>query len=210
MFKPFFNTDTDAFEIVQYKTVYQDYYRVMQYQIRHRLFSGEWSPVFSREVFEKGKAASVLLFDPDLNKIIFIEQFRAGIAKQTKNPWLLEIVAGVMESNENPEQLVIREVKEETGLTVKNVLPIYNYWVSPAASTEEMNLFCAQIDASVAGGIYGLKEENEDILVHVFDLQAAYALVEQGEIKYAPAIITLQWLRLHEKEVRDKFKSSDR
>lgn len=195
---------TTDVKIIEKKTVYQGYFKIEKLTLQHRLFKGGWSQPFEREIFERGHAVAVLLYDPILNKVVLIEQFRAGALEQG-NPWLLELVAGIIEPNENPEQVVIRETREEAGLDTSTLIPIYHYWVSPGGSSERVNLFCARVDASNAGGIHGLPEEHEDIKVWVLDIQTAYELLEKGEIRNAITLIALQWLKIHETEVRKKW-----
>lgn len=197
-------TKTDV-EILKHDTAYQGYFRIERYQLRHRLFEGGWSNPLTREIFERGHAAAALLFDPVLNKIVLIEQFRIGTLNKTEHPWLLELIAGIIDAHETPESVAIRETQEEAGLAVLDLTPICEYWVSPGASTETVALFCARVDASHAGGTYGLPEEGEDIQVHVVDLQQAYDLLNSGHIKNAPTIIALQWLQLHEENIRKKW-----
>lgn len=192
--------------ILEKKAVYQGYFRIDKYVVKHRLFRGGWTKPFAREVFERGHAAAALLYDPNLNKIVLIEQFRIGaIAAQSDQPWLLELVAGIIETGETPEQVAIRETQEEAGLQVKAIIPICEYWVSPGGTSEKVAVFCAQVDASQANGIHGLEEESEDIRVHCFDVAEVYQLLAQGHICNAPTIIAVQWLQLHEREVRAKW-----
>jgi len=194
-------------EIIDCATVYQDYYRIDKYQLRYRLFAGGWSKVITREVFERGQAAGVLLFDPVLNKVVLIEQLRVGIISKTDKLWLLELVAGVIESGENAQGVAIREAQEEAGFNISDLIPISEFWVSPGASSEKVTLFCARVDASQAqvSGIFGLAEEGEDIRVHVFDVQAAYKMLEQGRITNVQLIVALQWLQLHEDKVKKQW-----
>lgn len=197
-------TSTDV-SILEKKAVYQGYFRIDKYIVKHRLFRGGWTKPFAREVFERGHAAAALLYDPDLNKIVLTEQFRIGVVGQTSHPWLFELVAGIMDPGETAEQVAIRETQEEAGLQIKAIIPIYEYWVSPGGTSEKVALFCARVDASQANGIHGLEEEGEDIKVHSFDVAEVYQLLAQGRICNAPTIIALQWLQLHEKEVRGKW-----
>lgn len=199
-FKPFQFSQQDV-EILQQETVYQGHFRVDKYILKHKLFAGGWSKPVTRELFKRTKAAGALLFDPVLNKIVMIEQFRVG-AIQDNCPWLIEIVAGVMDVDETVEQLVSRETREEAGLEIRELISICEYWVSPGGSSEKASLFCARVDASKAGGIYGLIEEGEDIRVHVFDLAEAYQALNSGKICNAASIIALQWLQLNESQVR--------
>lgn len=197
-------TSSDV-KILEKKTVYKGYFRIEKITLQHRLFAGDWSTPFEREIFERGHAVAVLLYDPILNKVVFIEQFRVGALEKNGNPWLLELVAGIIEEDENPEQVAMRETQEEAGLKFSALIPIYRYWVSPGGSTETVNLFCARVDASHAGGIHGLADEHEDIKVWVYDTQEAYQLLEQGQICNAITIIALQWLQLHEKAVKERW-----
>ena len=192
-------------EISSRHVPYQGYFCVEKYQFRHRLFQGEWSNLLTREVLERGQAAGALLFDPILDKVILIEQFRIGAIKETtQSPWLLELVAGIIDGDQTPADVARRETQEEAGLSVQDLISICQYWVSPGATTEAITLFCARIDASQvqAGVTHGLAEEGEDIIVHVFNTVEAYSLLKKGYIKNAPTIIALQWLQLHEAEVR--------
>lgn len=192
--------ETDV-EIIEHKTVYRGYFTMEKYKLRYRLFNGEWSREFAREVFIRGSAAGILLYDPKQQKVIIIEQFRVGAIKSSKSPWLYEIVAGILEPDETIEELIIREAKEEAGLAVEAIQPICEYWVSPGGCTEYVYLFCGKVDSSKAGGIHGLSSEGEDIRVHVIDVQEAFQMVKSGAIDTAPAIIALQWLELNQDKV---------
>lgn len=193
-------------ELLEEKTVFQGYFRIVRYFLKHRLFGGGWSQPITREIFERGQAVGVLLFDPELNKIVLVEQFRPGVLPYAENPWMLELVAGMIGKNEQPHEVALRETQEETGLSVKDLIPICDYWVSPGGTSEKVVLFCAHVDATNAGGIHGLAEENEDIRVLVFDVQEVYAAVENGIIKNALSIIAIQWFQLHETEIRKRWK----
>lgn len=201
--KPSFNK-TDV-EILEKNTVYQGYFRMDKYSVRHRLFDGGISKPLSREVFERGHAAAALLYDPSLDKLVLIEQFRSGLLSSNESPWLLELVAGIIEEGEDPEQVIHRETQEEAGLAVLDLIPIYTYWVSPGGSSEQVAIFCARVDASKASGIHGLAEEGEDIRVWTFSCQEAYDLVATGRIHNAISIIAIQWLQLNEAKVKQRW-----
>lgn len=191
-------------EILERKTVYQGHFRLERLKLRYRLFNGGWSKPVYREVFERGEAVGILLFDPERDKLVLIEQFRAGVVTKTENPWILEVVAGVIDSEESFEQVACRETQEETGLDVQNLFFINRYWVSPGGSTERISLFCGQIDARQAKGIHGLASEGEDIRLHILDVKEAYKLVNEGKIDNAITIIALLWLQQNEKIVRTR------
>ncbi len=207
IYKPGF-ARTDI-EIIEKNTVFDGHFQVEKYSLRHRLFNGGWSKPLTRELFERGDAAAVLLFDPALNKLVLVEQFRMGALHNAESPWLLELVAGVIEPNESAEQVVRRESEEEAGLKIHDIIPIYNYWVSAGACTEKFSLFCARVDASTAGGIFGLAEEGEDIRVWVFSVDEVYAMLAQGQLNNAMTLIAVQWFKLNEAEVRARWSTDD-
>jgi ADP-ribose pyrophosphatase len=192
-------------KIIEKKTVYQGFFRVVHYLAQHRLFAGGWSQTIEREVMDKRGAAAGLLYDPNEDKVVLIEQFRIGALADPESPWLLELVAGVLELDEEPEALVVRETAEEAGLEVTDLHFICQYWVSPGISTEQVTLFCAKVDSTKAGGIHGLPEEGEDIRVTVVTPEQAYEALEKGQLKNAPTIIGLQWLRVNKKMLQAKW-----
>lgn len=201
-------------EIVETTTPYKGYFRIDRYLLRHRLFEGGWSRTMMREVFERGHAATALLYDPDLDAVVLIEQFRIGACVATStpwhdknfSPWLIECVAGIIEEGETPEQVIHRESMEETGCRVTDVLPIHRYMVSPGGTTETVMLYCARVDASNAGGIHGLTEEHEDIRVLVVPAAEAIAWLDQGKLVNAMAIIAIQWMKLNHARVRSEWR----
>lgn len=192
-------------EILEQRRVYQGHFQLDCLKVQYRLFNGGWSEPVSREVFERGEAVGVLLFDPQRDQLVLIEQFRVGTVMKTNNPWILEIVAGVIDVKESFEQVAKKETQEETGLSLHNLLPISQHWVSPGGSTERIYLFCAQVDSSQAKGIHGLASEGEDIRLHIVSVKEAYHWVNEGKIDNASTIIALLWLQLNEKKVRQTW-----
>lgn len=190
------------YEILERKVTYQGIFRIAHYQIRNRLFQGGFSETYLREVMERGVAAAVLLYDPTLDKVVLIEQFRIGAIAHPISPWQIEIVAGMLDKGENPEEVAKREAIEESGCDILELYPIYDYFVSPGASTEYIHVFCGKVDASRAEGIHGLAHEHEDIRVLTLSSEEAFLKVRTGEIKNATAIIALQWLELNKENLR--------
>lgn len=197
-------TKTDV-NILEQKTLYQGFFRLDHYLLQHRLFAGGFSKTLSREVFERGSAAAALLYDPIRDKIVLIEQFRVGALQDPESPWLIEVVAGILNPGEKLTDLITRETKEEAGLDVFDLHFMYHYWVTPGASTEQLTLFCAKVDSTKADGIHGLAEEGEDIRILVVSPEEAYELLDHGKIKNAPTIIGLLWLRLNKEWLREKW-----
>ena len=185
-------------------TLFEKYFRLDEYSISHELFAGGFSPVFTREIFERGVVVAVLPYDPESGKVVLIEQFRAGAIDDADGPWLIECVAGVIEAGESEEQVAVRESHEEAGCTISELKPIIRYYVSPGGTTEHCSLFCGIVDSEGIGGIHGLPHEHEDIRVMVIDSAQAYAWVREGRIKSSATIIALQWLELNEASLRKR------
>ena len=192
----------DDVRIDEEETVYSGFLKLSRYKIRHALFEGGWSPQLIREAVYRVPSVGVLLYDPGLDQVVLVEQFRVGPMLSRDDPWLIEVVAGISEPNETLESVALREVKEEANCEVKKLLPISNFYMSPGATNERLMLYCGITDASGAGGCYGLKEEGEDIRVQVVPFAEAYAMVEDGRIANAPAVIAIQWLKLHHQELQ--------
>lgn len=192
-------------EILDRTTCYQGFFRIDRYRLRHRLFNGGWGAEVVREVFERGHAAAVLLYDPTRDEVVLIEQFRVGALGGNDDPWLVEIVAGIIEPDETPEAVVRREAIEESGCQITTLVPICDYFVSPGGTTERLALFCGRVDASQAGGIHGLAEEHEDIRVMVMRAEEAFEQISSGGIRAAAPIIALQWLQLNREGLRHRW-----
>jgi len=192
----------DDIEIIEREACFQGFYRLDRLQLRHRQFSGEMGPVLSRELFVRHDAVCVLPYDAVRDEVVLIEQFRVGAMGKSANPWLLELVAGLIDTQEQPEEVAHREALEEAGLTLASLWPITQYYPSPGGSDERVYLYLGRCDSVGAGGVHGLVEEGEDIRVHVWPLEDALAAVRDGVINNAASIIALQWLALNRAEVR--------
>ena len=194
------------YEITKREILYDGIFRLARYHIRHRKFNGDWSNAFTREILERKSAAAILPYDPILDHVILIEQFRAGSIANPESPWLLEIVAGVY-TDEHPADVAKREAEEEANCKILDIQPICEYFVSPGGSNEYLHIYCGRVDASEAGGVHGLAEENEDIRVIAVSTDEAYKMVQEGKIKTSPAIISLQWLLLNREWLKQLWQS---
>ena len=187
----------DDYEIVKREVLYKGIFCLARYHIRQRLFNGEWSEVYQREMLERYPAAAVLPYDPKLDHVILIEQFRPGSINEWTSPWLIEVPAGLITTDETPEELARREAMEEAGCAIKRVELICDYFVSPGGTNEYLHLFCGEIDSRGITGIFGLKDEHEDIRVMNIPAEEAFILLNSGKIKTAPAMVSLLWLQTH-------------
>ena len=108
-------------EIIARETVYRGFFSIDVYRFRHRLFNGEMSGEVRREIFERGHAAVLLPFDPVRDEVVLIEQVRIAAYDTSETPYLLEMVAGMIEEGESVEDVARRESKEEAGLELGRV-----------------------------------------------------------------------------------------
>lgn len=177
-------------------TVYQRFYQIDSVSFRHDLHGGGSTGLVERELFVRGNVVGVIPYDPVTDSVVLLEQFRIGAMHQAPDPWLLEIVAGMIDTDETPEQVAIREAHEEAGLKLADLKLVSHYLASPGASTEEVYIYYAETDLTQVGGHYGLAEEDEDIRVLVVPAEEAFELMDKRVIKNALSIIGLQWLRL--------------
>ena len=193
-------------EIIAREKLYSGFFSLELYRFRHRLFNGEMSGEVRREIFERGHAAVLLPFDPVRDEVVLIEQVRIAAMDTSETPWLLEMVAGMIEEGETPEDVARREAEEEAGLKVGRTKPVLSYLASPGGTTERCSILVGEVDATIAEGIHGLADENEDIRVHVVSREQAYQWVKEGKIDNAASVIALQWLQLHYQDLRNEWK----
>lgn len=198
-------TDLEV-EIVAREACFRGFYALDRVHLRHGLYRGGMGPVISRELFVRHDAVCVLPYDPQLDRVVLIEQFRIGALDKSAHPWLLELVAGLIDKDETPEQVARREAEEEAGLSLGELWPVTAYYPSPGGSDERVQLYVGRCDSRGAGGIHGLAEEGEDIRVLVLGVDEALAALAEGRIDNAASIIALQWLALNREKVRQAWR----
>ncbi len=173
----------ETVELVDHAVAFQGYFRVGRYFFRHGLYQGGQSGILN-----------------------LIRQFRAGAYVAGRHPWTWEIVAGILEGDESPEQLIRREAVEEAALEIRDVIPMHAVVLSPGACSETCATYLGRVDSAKAGGVYGLEAEGENILVKVLPFSEARAMLDRDEIGNAIGVIALQWLALHRDEVRARWR----
>jgi ADP-ribose pyrophosphatase len=197
---------------------FKGYFRVDRYRLRHRLFEGGWSTPMTREVFERGHAVGVLLYDPDRDVVVLVEQFRIGAYavqpalrfRRRVSPWLMEVVAGIVEKGEKPEDVARREAVEEAGCEILDLVHVRDYLVSPGGSTESVILYCGRVRAPRHGSIHGIDAEHEDIRVHVVSSARALAWLDSGLACNSMIVIALQWFHANRERLRARWKKPAR
>ena len=191
--------------VEQREQCFKGFYQLDRVHLKHRLFVGTMGPTITRELFVRPDAVCVLPYDPQTDSVVLVEQFRIGALDKSPEPWLLEIVAGLIDTDEQPEEVARREALEEADLELHELLPVMTYYPSPGASDERVYLYVGRCSTAGAGGVFGLAEEGEDIRVHVWSLERALQAVQDGRIDNAASIIALQWLALNKQKVQAKW-----
>ena len=191
--------------IVSADVVYEGHFELRKLTLQHRCFAGGWSQPLTRELFERGDAVGVLPYDPADDSVVLIEQFRPGAMRGTDSPWMLELVAGVVEPGETDEDVVHREAMEEAGCELSELVPIATFIPSAGACSEQVRLFCGRVRSAAIGGIHGLADEGEDILVHSVPRVEALRMVAEDRIPNGHTLIALQWLQIHGDSLRERW-----
>jgi ADP-ribose pyrophosphatase len=191
--------------VLKRETCYQGFFQLEALELQHTQFEGGWGEPIRRELIQKGSAAAAILYDPNLDSVVMVEQFRIGsygahVEHEGKTPdsaWTLELVAGFVESGESPEDVIYREAQEEAGCVVSKLMPVYSYLATPGNASETTHLLFGRVDASQACGIHGIKEEGEDILVHVMTVDEMIEALHSGRINTITPMLAVQWLQLN-------------
>ena len=185
--------------------VWSGHYAMRRLTLQHRLFAGTWSGPIVREIFERGDAVAVLPYDPQSDSLVMIEQFRPGAMRGDDSPWMLELIAGVVESGETDEDVVHREAMEEAACELSQLEPIATVFPSAGACSEQVRLFCGRVSRAAIGELHGLQEEGEDILVHSVPREQALQMLRDDDIPNGHTLIALQWLQIHGDDLRRRW-----
>jgi ADP-ribose pyrophosphatase len=183
---------------------YANFFSVEETDLSFRRFDGSLSPTVTRAAFVSGDAVIVLPYDPRRDRVMLVEQFRAGpFGRGDPQPWQLEAVAGRIDPGETPEQAARREAVEEAGLVLGDLLPVSACYASPGAKSEFLYCYVGLCDLpDGAAGLFGLAEEAEDIRGHLVGFDALMELMASGEIATAPVVLSVFWLALHRDRLR--------
>lgn len=197
---------TDDVDIIEKTTPFKGRFQIDRYRLRYRRFDGDWSEPVTREVFERGHAAAVLPYDPMRDEVVLIEQFRPGpLAAGEGSPWMIEIVAGMIDPGETAEEVARREAVEEANLAIGELEFIADCFMTPGACSERVALYCGRCDSADAGGVHGKPEEVEDIRVFTLPVGELPDRLADGTFRNAITLISLQWLCLHREALRARW-----
>ena len=168
--------------------------KLERFVFRHRRFDGEWSDEVTRDLYTIGEVSMIIPYDPALDSVLLVEQFRTCGLYWNDATWLFEAIAGIIDPGETPPQVAQREAGEEAGLKIATPVPIATVYSSPGGYGERTHMYAGATDLSTAGGIHGLAHEHEDIRAVVVPLAEALAACFDGRIRDAKTILMIQWL----------------
>jgi nudix-type nucleoside diphosphatase (YffH/AdpP family) len=182
-------------EIEKKSTIFNDFFKIEEAYLRYECFNGQMTATLRRLNFERGDAVAALLYNEDTRQVILTNQFRYPTYDKADG-WIVEVVAGILEKGESPEQAVRREIMEEIGYRTEDLYPISTFFVSPGGTSERIFLYLATVEEEgrlARGG--GLSSEGEDIQIIAWDVSVFIHKVDSGEIMDAKTIIAGLWLK---------------
>ena len=185
------------FKILDKKNIHDGFFKMNEVTLKYKKYNGDWSNEIKRELFGGAQVSAVLPYDPVNKKIVLIQQFRPGTISKDNQNYLDEIVAGIIDPGETPEDTAKRECLEETGCEVSNLSPIQGYFPAPGSSESFYNLFLGEVIAPDKEIIRGLENENEDILVKSYSFDEVKTKMNKKEILNGLTLIALQWFFLN-------------
>ena len=188
----------ERLQILAREEPYARFFSVEEITLRQRRHRGDWSPEMLRAVFVSGDATVVLPYDPIRDRVLLIDQLRAGpVARGDRQPWFYETVAGRVDPGETPEEAGLREAMEEAGLTIRRLIPGPHNYPSPGIMAEFLYLYVGIADLpDDAAGYGGLDSEDEDIRSYILPRAELTRMALAGEIRNGPLLSLALWLEL--------------
>jgi GDP-mannose pyrophosphatase NudK len=184
-----------AIELMNTEVLSDDWYVLRKVTFRIRRSDGSWE-IQSREAYDRGNGATILLYDLSRATVILIRQFRLpSYVNGNSSGMLIETCAGLLDE-EAPEQCIVREAREETGYEIHGARKVFEAYMSPGSVTEMLHFFVAEYSCAQrteSGG--GVEEEDIDVLEMPF--AQAMAKLASGEIRDGKTIMLLQYAALH-------------
>lgn len=199
-------TGADTVRVAGVDYPYEGFHRVEEWRFDHPRFDGGRSGEIVRAISHVTDAATVLPYDAVRDRVLVVEQIRAGaLAKGERFPWLIEPVAGLIDAGETPETTALRELEEEAGLKIdpQALRFVGRYYPSPGGLAQVLHSYVALCDLpDGSAGLHGLAEEHEDIRGHLVSLDDLMAMIPSGEAANAPLIVSAQWIALNRARLR--------
>lgn len=179
-------------EVLEKARIYEGFMSLDRAVVRYERFDGTMSAPVSRLSLERGDAVGVLLYDPERDVVVLVEQFRYPAYAAGQPAWLVEIVAGTVRPGQDPQAVARAEVREEAGYDVETLEHLVTCFLSPGGSSERVHIYQARISVHQRrwpGG--GLAGEGEDTCLCIYGREEALARVRSGAIADAKTVIAL-------------------
>lgn len=187
----------DRVKIIKTDILSDNWYVLKKITYDYKLRDGTWTTI-SREAYDRGNGATILLYNKEKGTVILTRQFRLpSFINGNESGMLIEACAGLLDKD-NAEDCIKRETEEETGYKVSSVRKILEAYMSPGSVTEMLTFFVAEYEKNMKlteGG--GLEEDHEDIEVLEIRLQEALEMIEKGSIKDAKTIMLLYYASIY-------------
>ncbi len=152
-----------------------------------------------REIVVGKHAVALVVFDPKLEKLVMIRQFRLGAQLANGRGMTVEIPAGLIDEGEEPQDTARRELFEETGLEAKRITPLCNFLTTPGLTSETIHLYYAEVDAGNLAENGGMASETEETFPFMLSVDEALAAVDNNKIHNGIAMLGLLWFSRHRK-----------
>ncbi|NSL91199.1 GDP-mannose pyrophosphatase NudK (plasmid) [Chitinophaga sp. Mgbs1] len=184
-------------KIMSTEILSDNWYTLKKVTYEYKRRNGDWQTQ-SREAYDRGNGAVILLYNVQTRTVILTRQFRLpSFINGNSSGMLIEACAGLLDEN-NPEECIRREAEEETGYRIRDVRKIFDAYMSPGSVTEILHFFIAAYDHQMKvndGG--GLAHEQEEIEVLEVPVAEAMEMITRGEIRDGKTIMLLQYIKLN-------------
>jgi nudix-type nucleoside diphosphatase (YffH/AdpP family) len=189
-------TISDRVRVTDVKILSDARYLLKNVTFDYRRGNGEWQTQ-TREIYDRGNAATLLPYNLALRTVVLIRQFRLPAYLNGHDDLIIETAAGMLD-NASPEERIRAEVEEEAGYRLHHVKKVFEAFTTPGAVTEKLHFFVAEYDPSMrTGNGGGLADEGEDIEVMELPIDQALAMIADGRIVDAKTIMLLQYAALN-------------
>jgi ADP-ribose pyrophosphatase len=197
-------------EVESVERVWSGRFPLDRVRFRHRRFDGAVTRLKTWELWRRGKAAALLPYDPVRDAVLLIEQFRLPALAAGLDPVVVEIPAGLCDPGESAEETVRREVKEEMGVETDRLHAVGRFILTAGGADEVCTVFAGRVRAPEPEpdgviGYAGAQAEDEDILVRLWDAEAAIAAAVEGRFPNSVTAISLLWLNAAREKLRREW-----
>jgi len=186
---------TNIVKILKTEVLSNNWYVLKKVTFNFLTKKGNWIEQ-SREAYDRGNGATILLYNKEKKTIILTRQFRMPtFINGNETGMLIEACAGLLDKD-NPEDCIRRETEEETGFKLKDVKKVFEAYMSPGSVTEILYFFVAEYSNEMRISEGGGVDEDENIEVLEVSFTKALEMIHTGEIKDGKTIMLLQYLKI--------------